>query len=290
MDPIPRPTATPLTFPLLLAWVGLVFLAPASAAPPRPKQDEHDLEVTLYARLALSQDETLDRLNLSVRVVLGVASVEGPVPSKEVGERAVAILKKVRGVYSVRPCFRLEGSVGEDAVKDVQKGAKTGSVPNDLPPSLLSSGLEDSGTGLLGALRGHPTERQPEQSYSAHSELPGRERDDYRPQPAYVPGPSVSLGAPVARPAPATRTDVAATLLVPRASVPGRTVSQPVRVAPDLAAAVERLRTADDNFRNLHIDVRDGIVTVRGPAAREQLMRLARSLSRLPGVREVNLP
>ena len=276
--------------PLLLACVGLAFLAPAAAAPPRPKQDEHDLEVTLYARKALSQDETLARLNFYVRVVLGVASVEGPVPSKEVGERAVAVLKKVRGIYQVRPRFRLEGSATADAVKNLQKGTKARPMPTDPPPSPLSSGLEDSGTGLLGACAATPRRSSPRRSYSAHSELPGRERDDYRPRPAYVAGPGVSLGVPVAGLVPTAPAAGTATLLLPRASAPGWTVSQPVRVVSNLAAAVERLRATDDNFRNLQVSVRDGIVTVRGTAPRKQLMRLAQSLSRLPGVHQVNLP
>ena len=274
--------------PLLLAYVGLCLLAPAGAAPPRPPQDEHDIEVTLYARLALSNDAALDPLNLDVRVVMGVASVEGPVPSQALADRAVAVLKKVKGVFEVRPRFRLTPPSLADAIEEVKKGLADRSIPQELPPSLASSGLEEPGTGLLGSLRGHPYHPQPQQHFSAHSELPGRAQDDYRPQPKYVPGPSVALGTPVvASPTPAPV--AAAALLSPRVALPGRTVSQPGRGASDLEEAVDRLR-AGDQFHNVHIEIRDGVVTLRGGASREHLMRLARAISRLPGVRQIDLP
>jgi osmotically-inducible protein OsmY len=274
---------------LFLACATLCLIAPAAAAPPRLQQDDHDIEVTLYARLALSRDTALAPLNLYVRVVMGVASVEGPVPSQALADRAVAVLKKVKGVYEVRPRFRLAPPALEDAVKELRQGLNDKRAPHELPPSIASAGLDDPGTGLFGSLHGSPHDPQPERYFSAHSELPGRERNDYRPLPRYVPGPSVALGGPVAAPSPPAPATAAA-LLSPRATLSGRTVSQPGHAALDLEAAVERLRAGDDHFRNLHVEIRDGVITLRGSAPREHLMRLAQALSRLPGVRQIDLP
>jgi hypothetical protein len=274
---------------LFLACAVFWLLAPAAAAPPRPPQDEHDIEVTIYARLALSRDEALDPLNLDVRVVMGVASVEGPIPSQALADRAVALLKKVKGVYEVRPRFRLAPPALEDAVKELRQGLKGKAAPHELPLAIASSGLDDPGTGLFGSLHGAPHDPQPEQHFSAHSELPGREQDDYRPLPRYFPGPSVALGLPVAAPSPPAPASAAA-LLSPRGALPGRTVSQPGRAGSDLEAAVELLRAGDAHFRNAHVEIRDGIVTLRGALPREHLMRLAQAISRLPGVRQIDLP
>ena len=274
---------------LLLAAVVLCRLASAVAGPPRPQQDEHDIDVTVYARQALEKDKALAPLNLYVKVVLGVATVEGPVPSQALADHAVAVLKKVKGVYEVRRRFEFTPPSPTDAMKEVREGLTDKSIPHELPSSLMSSGLEDPGTGLLGSLHTPPSHQQPQRHFSAHSELPGREQDDYRPQPRYVPGPSVALGAPVATPAPPAPA-AAAALLSPRAALPGRTVSQPGRGPSDLEAAIERLRAGDYEFRNLHVEIQDGIVTLRGAASRAQLMRLARAISRLPGVRQIDLP
>jgi hypothetical protein len=60
--------------------------------------------------------------------------------------------------------------------------------------------------------------------------------------------------------------------------------------APDLAAAVERLRLQDGRWRAVQADVRAGVVRLRGSgAAGEDLFGLARAASRLPGVARVVL-
>jgi hypothetical protein len=55
-----------------------------------------------------------------------------------------------------------------------------------------------------------------------------------------------------------------------------------------LAQTIEALRLADKRFRGVVVDVRGDIVYLRGTVYRwEHLFELARSVSRLPGVRRV---
>jgi len=60
------------------------------------------------------------------------------------------------------------------------------------------------------------------------------------------------------------------------------------QTASGLAQAVEALRRADDRFRGVRVEVRADTVYLRGTVYRwEHLFELARSTSRLPGVRHV---
>jgi hypothetical protein len=56
----------------------------------------------------------------------------------------------------------------------------------------------------------------------------------------------------------------------------------------DLLAAVERARAADPRFCQVRVEVREGVVVLRGIGARGQdLFELAQAASRVPGVRRV---
>lgn len=248
----------------------------ARAAPPRQKQDSHDLQVEVRTRYALSRDQVLAPLNLSVHVESGVATLSGPVPSKGLLAHALAVVKGVQGIYEVRNDLRLNPACGEDVTEGVLQGMAS-NVALDLSP--VPSGLEDAGSGLRGSLQGPPDNRPLQPRFTAHPELPGREREDWVP-PATVPHTPVLLGAPVAL------------FLAPgrEGAAPGRTMSQPGRDASDLQATIERLRAADARFLNLRAEVRDGVVVLSGRVRRgEDIIGLARVLSRLPGVRQVDL-
>jgi hypothetical protein len=232
------------------------------------------------ARAALSQDRVLAPLNLFVRVELGVATLSGPVPSKGLGEHAVAVLKAVKGIYEVRNDLRVTPADLDDVVEGVLQGIAS-NVPLDLAP--VPSGLEDPGSGLRGSLRGHPDGQPPAPRWTAHPEFPGREREDWVPPASRSPSPStVALGAPV---------DFSPRPLQGRGgTVPGRNVSQTGRTADDLRIAVEGLRAGDTGFHQLRAEVREGVVILSGRVARaDSLMKLAQAISRLPSVRRVDL-
>src|SRR5262249_29283449 len=87
-----------------------------------------------------------------------------------------------------------------------------------------------------------------------------------------MPALAVPLGAPVADSAHA---------LLPSPPAPPQTATR-------LAQAIEALRLADDRFRAVRAEVRGDAVYLRGTVYRwEHLFELARSVSRLPGVRRV---
>jgi hypothetical protein len=69
-----------------------------------------DLTVTTRVRQALAKDSVLGSLNLFVKVHEGVATLSGPIPDAEVGQRAVKIVREVKGVYEVRNQFYLAPS------------------------------------------------------------------------------------------------------------------------------------------------------------------------------------
>jgi hypothetical protein len=86
----------------------LVAAAPLRAvdAPARPPASAlgliQDLRLTVLARRAFQDDRVLRPLNLGVKVRNGVATVWGPVPSKEVARQVVARLEAINGIEEVR--------------------------------------------------------------------------------------------------------------------------------------------------------------------------------------------
>jgi hypothetical protein len=122
-----------------------------------------------------------------------------------------------------------------------------------------------------------PTEESLRQGSAPSANLMGRAGDAH---PATTLGNSahpegVNLLAPV--PGPVS--------FAPRSSAPVA-----VRSMPDLSAAVEQLRRSDGRCNSIDIQVRDGVVYLRGQANRwVDLFALARDMSRLSGVQRVIL-
>jgi hypothetical protein len=75
----------------------------AGEAPPMtsPKLSYRDIQVTVRARRALSEDKVLGPLNLGVRVQEGVAVLWGPVPSADLKQKARDAVKQIKGVFQV---------------------------------------------------------------------------------------------------------------------------------------------------------------------------------------------
>ncbi len=76
----------------------------AESAPPLPekKLTFRDIQLSVHARKALADDPDLGPLNLGVRVQDNTAFLWGPAPSEALKRRAVDIVKKVKGVFSVK--------------------------------------------------------------------------------------------------------------------------------------------------------------------------------------------
>jgi len=76
----------------------------AETAPPLPekKLTFRDIQLSVHARRALADDPDLAPANLGVRVQDNVAVLWGPVSSEALKRRAVDVVKKVKGVFTVK--------------------------------------------------------------------------------------------------------------------------------------------------------------------------------------------
>jgi hypothetical protein len=266
-------------------------LALALGGPPQPAGAEggpavRDVQLAMHARRALRADEQLGPLNLSVQVRYGVATVWGPVPSKGLAERASRVLAKVQGIYEVRSELYVAPRIeDEKALRDFLAGL---SLSPEAPPAepLFPAPRPERGSGSLGLLSDRPGLSPPQEVSTARPDLRLPEPDE--PEP---PRPVVSLLPPVGVVPERAATEAAVTLLTPRAHVDPVMTSRGTGAGadPELREEAERLRGGDVRYREVRVEVRDGVVALSGRVAeREHVMDLATALSRLPGVRQVD--
>jgi hypothetical protein len=132
---------------LLAALVLAVPLAVGGAEfpplPPAARSPLRDLELTVHARRALRDDNSLGPLNLGVQVRDGVATLWGPVPTVADVRRAVKVLEAVPGLAAVRSELRLEKGQPNDLLSLP--------VPED-PPTRTDAASPDPLSGSLGTL------------------------------------------------------------------------------------------------------------------------------------------
>jgi hypothetical protein len=230
---------------------------PVVAAQTDPGGDR-DMRHTILARHALQHDSVLAPLNLGVRVHNRVATLWGPVPSPELKERAVRVLRQVPDLLEVRSQLH---------VAELEEPAQES--PDRLPPA---PGPPSTPTALPGfpkvepAWRGTLVERSTDQRAFASPV----ERVQLRPGKGATPpeeeGPEVAV------------------LPAIRISGPGATV-QP---ADTLALAVDRLRLRDARFQRLRAEALGREVRLSGAAERWQdVDDFAGALMHLPGVERV---
>jgi hypothetical protein len=126
------------------AAAGAVAGPPASRSP--STQATEDCQLTVFARQALQDDETLAPLNIGVSVHGGVATLWGTVADAAIGRRAHEQVRQVQGVTEVRNELRVE-----TLPQPVQAAA---------PPTPRQSARIDPGWaerfGALGALLSRP--------------------------------------------------------------------------------------------------------------------------------------
>lgn len=239
--------------PLLCLTLALLScVGPARAEVPESLLDLRDIEITVYVRRALMQDPDISRLNLGVTVQYNQATVSGRVPNREVAEQVLRIVENVKGVYQVKDALRVVSDESEKAARDIMKAVEGGVLESDLFASL---------EGL--------TEGAPQQVTTAHPDPKVWE------QPT---SPVVVLMPPVPVVTPVVKTP-AITLSMPREEE-----------AVNLATLIERLRFAEERYRDIRVEVSAGRVTLSGKVeSAEQLIELGRALSQLPGVRNVDL-
>jgi osmotically-inducible protein OsmY len=278
----------------------LLALCGQFAAEPPSQTDVRDVELTVYARRALLQDDVLGNLNLGVRVEYGVATLWGAAPSREAGARAVQVLKTVRGIYQVRDELSYRNTGTDEAVRKLLSGLAESNGPLDLAPWLPSTHKAPTGS-LSPALSRVPGETDRAEVLSARTDAVEREE---RKEATWPPRPVIALLAPIDAPSPPSLPAAAharpITLLAPQLDSPvaprASTEAAPVLTSlsvltpTDLHERVEQLRAADSRFRRIQFAVADGVVVLRGQVSSvDDLMDFARGVARLPYVRQVDI-
>jgi BON domain len=235
--------------------VALFATAVAAAAPPAANSRDtiRDLQLTVHARKALHDDESLSSLNPGVRVRDGVATIWGTAPSAELIARAKKCVESVQGILSVR---------SELQVARPDRSAEPLVIPLLPPEPLLSeSASPDSLSGSIAP------------------QAPGV-REPVSAAPPAEPTAGVEYARPLSPPV-----DHATTVRPSQAHPVSRSTAP---ASEPLQPAVERLRGSDPRFRSLRVEARGTTVVIAAaPERDEEVMALARAISRLPGVERV---
>lgn len=287
-------------WPFLQAVALVALLAPAShraGAETAPawkaaRAGQPDIELTLRARLALQQTESIPG-TVGVSVQDGVATLWGAVPSPAAARHAREVISQLPGVAQVRDELHVEpeGQPTHDPL--------TGSFG---PPARRAEPLVPFMPRTRGSLVGRPADGGA-----------GPDRDALWRPPATPPvpvpnnSPQVLPGMPEqvvpflplrsGRPTSPGRTAGLGTegaLLLPPIRIPAPPRPQPdqpmAASPPPLAGQVMRLCQGDARYQGLYAEVRDGVVFLIGTVTTwEDVHEAAQAIGVLPGVRRVVL-
>jgi hypothetical protein len=237
-----------------MAWV-VVLLCPCRlpAEPPGVR----DLGRTLLAKDTLQRDPELAPLDLGVSVRKGVATLYGPVPSRELGEHAAALLRRLPELSGVRNQLYVETSADRPPPKDAVAR----------PRPLLWTASRPEG-------KRRPAPLVPVESLPAPATLP-----QAAPAPAWIPVPSPAGTPPTVV---AKKLEPPVAVLAPRVPAPA--------TPPAILAAAEKLRSGQERFRRVRVEVRGDRVLLSGSVARLQdVYDLSQAISNLAGVAGVTV-
>ncbi len=247
---------------LLLRFAALVLAVGLPAGTAAAADFDPDVRLESRVLAALQTEPQLDHLIVSVRK--GVVTLRGPLPTKALVQRAVECARRVPEVRDVRnechlgapPRPRID-SPPPQPVKPAPEPPPDLTVKRDTAPMTWVPWSPDALKLEPSRLRERP--RTPAATVTV-TLLPVIQIG--------VPAPTPSVMQPVSRvnplaPPPEDETDV-------------------------LIAQVQRLTRADDRYRRLRFDVRDGVVSISGVVPRwEDLHALSRTLTGVPGVERV---
>jgi hypothetical protein len=234
----------------------VVGLSPACLKAADPAN--RDLQYTVLARSALAKDRELAPLNLGVRVHNRVAVLWGPVPSVDLMQRAVQVLRNVPELLEVRNELHVE--------------------PGEMPPPLFLPERTSSPAVLPGF--SPPDETLPGTFSRRAARMPGLP----------VPGETV-LYKPAVVNSPAGEEDGTRFVLPPIIIPAGGVAPAPLPAkSTSLEEAVRRLQQTNPRFQGLRAVVLPGQIRLSGSAVSwEDVYGLASALARLPGVERVVL-
>jgi osmotically-inducible protein OsmY len=225
---------------------------PEARAPAEANNVSSDFKLEIQALAALGKDKELGPLNLSLRVSNRVAELSGPVPSAELGRRAIELVEAIPGLRGVR-----------------NKQLYITRAPRS--EQRLALPLED----------GKPTQTR--------SASPGilSARD---PAPWSPESPRVSQRSSDPEPHTATLLAPEAVASPARAPEPGRLTAnpRPFPKPPSIDVSLDRLRQSDRRFRAIRTEVQGATVRIyTGDTSGEHIMAFARAVTHLPGVERV---
>jgi osmotically-inducible protein OsmY len=286
----PLTSLSVLAFTILLSFLGTCAAGDTPVWLPSLSQSGevaiHDLELTLKARRALFKNNAFTGYSLGINVRNRVATLWGTVPSPELSRQAEETMQGVLGLSSVRNELQVEKPC-EYETKPLRVPGADANLP--FPKTTLSEPPRTPGVVVR---------RPAEPAITADPELRWRAPqdrlfgfEDRCPKPGAMTGRETPL--PLKKPSPAEATIPPITLLSPTTTssreAPARaSVTASSDVASDLTKAVESLRLSDKRFQRIVAAVRGGTVYLGGSVYRwDHLHELARSISHLPGVRDV---
>ncbi len=231
-----------------------------SLFPSSTTQITKDVELETRILRTLRQDGELGPLNLGVHVRGGVAKLSGPVPTAELKQRAIRILRHVDGVLTV--------SAGDLYISSSAKGRKRVAIviQDDLPTQTRAASPPVPGGGNGIAAQADSPLLAPQKSVH-QAAGPGTERQ-------------VTLLAPEMIAPPGHGPEPARLTGNPRSASPGAS----------LAAAIEQLRRREIRYQQIRARVQGTTVYILpGETAGEDAMTFAQAVRRLPGVQHVIL-
>jgi hypothetical protein len=207
----------------------------------------------------LQQDPVLAPLDLGVTVREGVATLWGPVPSRELGERAAALLRRLPELSAVH------NELFVDPFADLL--AHGNGMTRPRPPHWTTSRLE--------GVRQPPPPPPGENTHVAAAPTLAL------PAPAWVPVPAPARAPPSAAPKGPESPVVFPGIRVP---APATTSSSGIE------AAVEKLRRGQERFRRVRALVQGDRVFLSGAVARWQdVYDLSQAITDIPGVAGVTI-
>lgn len=232
----------------------------ANLPPSSASRTTKDVELETRILHALRQDAELGPLNLGVHVSGGTAKLAGPVPTAELKQRAIQIVRHTDGVFSV--------GAGELYISSSAKGRKRVAIviQDDLPT----------------------------QTRAASAPVPG----GVNGIAAQVDGAMVAPQKSIPQAAGAG-TGSQVTLLAPEMTAPAGHGPEPARLTGNsrptspgasLAVSIEQLRRREMRYQQIRARVQGTTVYILpGETAGEDAMTFAQAVRRLPGVQNVIL-
>jgi len=214
-----------------------------------------DMTASIRAKHILDTDRVLGRLNLSVQVEDGVATISGPVPSGDVAQMAVVKLQAIPDIVEIRHRFYRHGSDGP---------LLSGLTRPSNAPQRIDVARPDTKTGRLSLPPWRPDVVVGSQGQKkALVETPGR-----------------AGGALLFAPRPASF----------RSAVTPAEREQAPRRALSLPEAVQRVNNSRPEFAVIAVRV-DGqdVIIHRNNRPPHAVMELAKQLRKVPGVQDVRL-